>query len=108
MQFSEYQTKSKVTAIYPHDTAVEYVTLGLVGEAGEVANVVKKAIRDDGGVLTEDRINHLVDELGDVMWYMARLLHHLEIPMELVLERNIEKLLSRKERGTIGGSGDDR
>lgn len=111
MNFEEYSKLSDKTAQYPHNTkdeTLEYIVLCISGEAGEMANVVKKIIRDDDSVLTEDKLNHLIDELGDVMWYVARLLTKLGLPMSEVLERNLEKLSSRKERGTLGGSGDNR
>lgn len=108
MDFKEYQKKANSTAIYPKDFGVIYPTLGLNGEAGEVAEKIKKVIRDQGGDFTEDNIQDLKKELGDVLWYIAALCKDLGLCMEDVAEANIKKLFSRKERGVITGKGDDR
>ena len=63
---TEYQRKAKETAIFPADKALEYLSLGLVGEAGEVANKVKKLIRDKKVLLDTTVIS---SEIGDVLWY---------------------------------------
>jgi NTP pyrophosphatase (non-canonical NTP hydrolase) len=85
-----------------------YLTSGLVGEAGEVANKVKKILRDDYGKLTPQRRIELVLELGDVLWYVSEICTHLGIPLEKVASDNIHKLGMRKYKGMIGGSGDGR
>ena len=107
MNFEEYQKKCEETAIYPKEKALEYTTLGLVGEAGEIANKAKKIIRDrlqiDAGL-----VNDFKKELGDVLWYIATLSRELGINLDDVATSNLKKLFSRKERGTIGGSGDNR
>ncbi len=103
MEFDDYQGKTGETAVYPEDKAVEYLALGLNGEAGEVAEKVKKSIRDDKE-LGED----LRDEIGDCLWYIARLLDELGYDMSEAAEANIDKLFDRKERGKIKGSGDNR
>lgn len=103
-----YQAFTKSTAIYPKDEALWYTTLGLVGEAGEIANKVKKVIRDKGGIPTDSDKLEIAKEIGDVMWYVARLADELGVPLlDLILD-NVKKLSSRKERGVIGGSGDNR
>lgn len=109
MQFDEYQTKSRETALYP-DVGHNFVypTLGLVGEAGEVADKLKKTIRDDGGILTEEKRREVGKELGDVLWYVAQVASEMGLSLNDVAEGNLEKLFSRKERGVIGGSGDNR
>ena len=109
MDFKEYQRRAKETAIYPHrgDT-ITYPTLGLVGEAGEVANVIKKIIRDDNGEITEERRAVLKKELGDILWYIAQLGTELELDLDAIARENLDKLASRKKRGVIFGSGDDR
>lgn len=103
MQLNDYQEWSKTTAIYPQTRAIEYLALGLASEAGEVAGKVKKVIRD-GGV----DVMSLVDEVGDVFWYLVRICDTLGFRAEAVLERNQEKLNDRLSRGKIGGSGDKR
>ena len=97
-----YQAKAKETAIFPPETALAYLTLGLVGEAGEIANKAKKVIRD--GRSTDG----LADELGDVLWYVAVLADHLGKDLGDLADENLAKLASRKERGALGGSGDNR
>jgi NTP pyrophosphatase (non-canonical NTP hydrolase) len=88
--------------------ALAYVTLGLVGEAGEIANKVKKVLRDSEGVVSDEIRETLVGELGDVMWYVARLATELQTSSGLVAQENLNKLLDRKERGVLKGSGDTR
>lgn len=105
---NEYQEFTRTTAIYPKDEALWYTTLGLVGEAGEIANKVKKIIRDKGGIPTPVDKEEISKELGDVMWYIARLADELGGSLQWIVEKNVDKLSSRKERGVIGGSGDNR
>ena len=102
---TEYQKKAKETAIFPADKALEYLSLGLVGEAGEVANKVKKLIRDKKVLLDTTVIS---SEIGDVLWYCAMLADYLDTNLGKIMEDNIDKLQSRKSRGTLGGSGDRR
>lgn len=106
MNFYEYQHAAHKTAIYPQDKALEYLTLGLCGEAGEFANKVKKILRGDK--TTMEDIQNLSGELGDVLWYLTELCTILGIPLEEVAKQNLEKLQSRKDRGVLGGSGDKR
>lgn len=109
MTFDEYQTKSRVTALYPNaGKDFVYPTLGMVGEAGEVADKIKKVIRDKGGVMDEETKEEISKELGDVLWYLAQLGTELGISFNEIAQKNLEKLLSRKERGVISGSGDNR
>lgn len=109
MKFSEYQEKSRVTALYPNvDDNYIYPTLGLVGEAGEIANKIKKIQRDKGGVLDDETKKEIVKELGDVLWYIAQIATELDGNLDDVAQDNIDKLYSRLDRGTIGGSGDNR
>lgn len=113
MDFKEYQEKSRVTAKYPEmgDT-FQYPILGLLAEAGEVADKLKKHIRDDNlfkpSDLSEEQRVELAKELGDVMWYIAQLSTELKVNLDDVARWNIEKLYSRMERGKLGGSGDNR
>ena len=106
---TEYQEKAAETAIFPKQKALEYITLGLTGEAGEIANKVKKLIRDGADEETlEQKKVEIGYELGDVLWYCAMLAREVDINLGHIMEKNIEKLHSRKERGTLGGSGDNR
>lgn len=109
MNFNEYQQKARQTAIYPNkDNNFIYPTLGLVGEAGEVAEKIKKVIRDNNGIITQEKKEEIKKELGDVLWYIANLAHELNIDLEDVAEGNIEKLFSRMERDKVHGDGDNR
>lgn len=96
------------TRLYPGagngtDEQINYCILGLVGEAGEVANQWKKVYRDDGGVITEDRHDKLKDELGDVLWYVAALADELGLSLSEIKTHNTDKLLGRKANDTIHG-----
>ncbi len=85
-----------------------YPTLGLAGEAGEVAEKVKKLIRDDAGVLGDERRAAIAKELGDVLWYVAQVATEAGLDLDEIAATNLEKLLSRAQRGVLQGSGDDR
>ena len=109
MRFSEYQRQSRETAVYPDlGRNLVYPALGLCGEAGEAAEKIKKAIRDDGGVLTDDRQAALAAELGDVLWYVAQLATEAGLDLEEIAAGNLEKLASRQRRRVLQGSGDER
>ena len=105
---NEYQNKARSTALYPEAEALSYTVLGLNGEAGELAEKMKKCLRDDAGILTENRKAAMQKELGDVLWYVANLAYELDATLEQIAEGNLEKLFSRKRRGTLQGSGDER
>lgn len=107
--FDDYQKKCKKTAVYPNiGKNITYPTIGLMGEAGEVANKIKKVIRDDGSKITPEKRNEIKDELGDVMWYVAQLSTELGLKFSDVVNANLEKLLKRKKENKIHGSGDKR
>jgi NTP pyrophosphatase (non-canonical NTP hydrolase) len=108
MDLKQYSFRALKTAKYPKEKAIEYTTLGLVSEAGEVAGKVKKIIRDSDGIFDEKKKLEIADEVGDVLWYCATLCHELGIDIGTVAIRNLAKLESRHERGVIGGSGDNR
>ncbi len=109
MELSEYQALSRRTATYPRaGEDLTYPALGLSGEAGEVAEKVKKTIRDDGGVLTDERREALAQELGDVLWYASQLATEAGLELDRIATDNLEKLMSRQERGVLQGSGDER
>jgi NTP pyrophosphatase (non-canonical NTP hydrolase) len=103
-----YQQVAKTTAIYPREQAIIYPTLGLTGEAGEVANKVKKIIRDGSNSKDEKLVSEIKSEIGDCLWYIAVLASDFDIKLSDIASSNLEKLEKRKEKGTLHGSGDDR
>jgi NTP pyrophosphatase (non-canonical NTP hydrolase) len=108
VELSEYQRVSRRTAGYPREAWLAYPALGLAGEAGEVAEHAKKTIRDDGARVSDERREAIAKELGDVLWYVAQLATELGLNLDDVAAANLEKLLSRQERGVLHGSGDNR
>ncbi len=99
LTFKEYQRQASETALYPKRLQnLEYPTLGLAGEAGEVANIVKKIQRDFGGELTEEIRLKLKDELGDVLWYISACADELGLTLEQIAEFNVKKLAERHEK----------
>jgi len=103
---NNYQMQAREFAIYPEHMKVVYPALGLAGEAGEVADKVKKIYRDDR---TDARfLAEIAKEIGDVMWYCAALANDLGFDLQQIAEMNIYKLKSRRATGKITGSGDDR
>ena len=108
MELSEYQRLSRRTAAYPREAWLAYPALGLAGEAGEIAEHAKKAIRDDAGTISDERRAAMARELGDVLWYLAGLATELGLDLDQIARENLEKLRSRQRRGVLSGSGDDR
>lgn len=108
MTLNEYQNLSKQFVKFPDNHTITYPALGLASEAGEVAGVVKKAIRDRSELSLADLGPACLPELGDCLWYIAILAYNLGYSLEAVAAYNIAKLTSRKERNVIGGSGDNR
>ncbi|MCT0214495.1 nucleoside triphosphate pyrophosphohydrolase family protein [Synechococcus sp. CS-1324] len=109
MNLNDYQLKARSTARYPQVGANPiYPTLGLCGEAGEVADKVKKVLRDRGGHFDAEVGEAIKLELGDVLWYVAQLASELGFDLETIATANLAKLASRAERDVIGGSGDRR
>ncbi len=106
MSFNQYQDWTISTAIYPKEHAMEYTSLGLANEVGELLGVEKKAIRDGFG--PEEYLDKVTKEAGDVLYYLARFLDERGISFSEVVEKNVEKLEGRKVRGTLGGSGEER
>jgi NTP pyrophosphatase (non-canonical NTP hydrolase) len=135
MDFKEYQTRTASTAIYPNAIKVReelqtldldaddvekimqitradslgifYTGLGL-GESGEVQGKIKKIIRDDNGVLTEEKRKAISKELGDQLWYLSQNATECGLSLNDIAEENLAKLEGRKQRGTLQGSGDER
>ena len=120
LDFNDYQKKAHETADYPKGNIVDlkggyenrinyiYPALGLAEEAGEVAGKYAKAVRDNAGVIDEERKQEIIKELGDVLWFVAELCTTLDVALSDVAQKNLDKLASRKERGVIHGSGDNR
>ena len=109
LDFNLYQQKAKETAFYPVlGHPIVYPALGLAGEAGEVAEKIKKMCRDNNCVLTDDIKKLIALELSDVLWYISAIASELEYNLETIASMNIEKLNSRKIRGVLNGSGDYR
>jgi NTP pyrophosphatase (non-canonical NTP hydrolase) len=109
MDLNEYQTAALQTAVYPNRGAnFAYPALGLAGESGEVADKLKKVLRDNDGVLTDTVRDAVAKEIGDVLWYVSVLAYEMDYSLEEIAQLNIDKLNSRKERGVITGSGDNR
>jgi NTP pyrophosphatase (non-canonical NTP hydrolase) len=106
MRLNDYQRKAESTAVYPDEYRILYPTLGLAGEAGEVADKVKKVYRD--GEPSMFHKEELAKELGDVLWYISILARDLGYSLEYVAQMNIDKLEDRMSRGKIKGSGDNR
>lgn len=108
MDLKVYQEEAIKTAIYEQGVRVMYPALGLCGEAGEVANKVKKIFRDDGGVVSDEKRQQIKGEIGDCLWYLAGLSRDLGVSLDEAAEENIAKLHARAARGTLQGSGDNR
>lgn len=108
--FSEYDLVRAQYEVYPDagNGNIYYPTLALCGETGEIAEKVKKIIRDEGGELTEHSRSEIVKELGDVLWYVSALARELGFSLETVARANIAKLEDRRVRGQLHGSGDNR
>jgi len=99
MNFEEYQSEASQTALYPRRlNNLEYPTLGLAGEAGEVANIVKKIQRDFGGEITDETRTKLKDELGDVLWYISACADELGLTLAEIAGYNVDKLAKRHGR----------
>ncbi len=114
LTFNEYQDQALTTDIFEHrsssvaDPSFMSKVLGLVGEAGEIAEKFKKILRDKDGILDEADKQEIIKELGDVLWYIGVLSKYMDVPLQDVADRNLDKVLSRKARGVQKGSGDNR
>jgi len=109
MTFKDYQDKAVETAIYGAGNKIIYPALGLANEAGEVLGKIKKVLRDKEGKFDDigTRVA-IADEMGDVLWYLAALAKDIDISLDQIADRNIAKLLDRRARNVIQGSGDNR
>lgn len=108
MTLNEFQIGALETAQYPEEYKIIYPALGLTGESGECADAVKKVLRDDNCIFSDEKRKKIALEVSDVLWYVATLARDLGYTLEEIGQMNYEKLKSRKERGVISGSGDNR
>jgi NTP pyrophosphatase (non-canonical NTP hydrolase) len=110
MNFNDYQQQALTTALTSDDDFKDMMhwVLGLNGEAGEVAEKLKKIIRDKNGVISDSDKQELAKELGDVLWYLAVFAHDLGVSLDKVATTNLQKLADRQQRNKLGGSGDNR
>lgn len=107
-KFDDYQENAKLTAVFNPIHGLEYLTLGLCGEAGEAANKVKKIFRDENYKVSEEKAREIALELGDTLWYLAMLAEHLGYSLSQIAEMNAKKLAARKTTDSLRGSGDNR
>lgn len=110
MTFDDYQSQAITTNLRNKDRLLELMqqVLGLGDESGEVLAIFKKWIRDDGADFEKLNIENIKKELGDILWYIAVVADDLKIDMNDIAEFNLKKLADRKNRGVLGGSGDNR
>lgn len=110
MTFDEYQKQALVTAENSYDPLMEKTiwAMGIAGEAGEVVEKWKKIVAYDDGIISDDKLQELKKELGDVVWYIAVMAHSLGFTFEEVMQLNVDKLKSRQKRNVIKGRGDNR
>lgn len=108
MDFNQYQKEASKTRIAKYDPPFVYSALGLAGESGEVAEKIKKILRDDDGIVSGEKKEEIKKELGDVLWYLSQLSADFGIEFSDIAVSNLEKIRSRKERGQTKGSGDNR
>lgn len=104
LTFNQYQEEAKTTAIYPPEKALEYLSLGLASETGELTGKIAKWYRKDNTFPKRE----VIDELGDVLWFVSELARFLDTDLSAVADLNRKKLASRMQRGVIKGSGDNR
>lgn len=109
MQFKEYQKIAMQERMYGSGIGVVYPALGLAGEAGEVVDKIKKVVRDyEGDFTLREHVMDISKELGDVLWYLTAIAVDLGMDLDLIAQMNIDKIVSRRQRGVIGGNGDNR
>ncbi len=108
MLLDDYQKEAVANKIYGYGDKITYPALGLANEAGEVCGKIKKVLRDKDGNFDNESTKAIADELGDVLWYLAALAEDIGYSLDTIAQINIKKLTSRRERGVIQGSGDNR
>ena len=108
MDMNDYQKRAMMYRLHRIEGDIPYAALGLAGEAGELADKVKKVLRDRNGKFNDLSNVEIAKELGDVLWYCALLASDLGYDLDFVAKMNLVKLEDRKARGVIGGEGDNR
>lgn len=113
MQISDYSNQAISTDLFDKTNDIDSHAMlekvfGLVGEAGEVAEKFKKILRDKDGIASDEDRKELAKELGDILWYINSVGLYLGYELEQIAQMNLDKVLSRKERGLTKGSGDNR
>lgn len=111
MEFDEYQKLATRTATFTGkqaEYALMYVCLGLAGESGELIEKIKKGIRNDDGVFSDEARRLITLEIGDVLWYLSQIARLLDIPFDGAAIANIKKLEDRAARGVLSSQGDTR
>jgi NTP pyrophosphatase (non-canonical NTP hydrolase) len=114
MTFDEYQKQAITTDTFGgsmsslDDHGFLEKAFGLVGEAGEAAEKLKRIFREKGGAASSEDIAELIKEFGDILWYISALSHYFNVSLDDVAAGNLEKVLSRKQRGQTLGKGDNR
>ncbi len=108
MEMNEYQQAALQTAVYPQEMKIVYPLIGITGETGEVAEKIKKVIRDNNAVFSDDDRREIAKEIGDILWYISSLSSDIGYSLDEIAAMNIDKITSRNERGKIHGEGDNR
>jgi len=110
MTFDEYQKRAQETAIANPDPLMDKTiwAMGVAGEAGEVIEKWKKIVAYHEGIISEEDRKELGKELGDVVWYIAKFAHSLDLSLDEIMNQNLAKLADRKKRGVQKGKGDNR
>ena len=112
MYMNDYQDDAETTML-PTANNIEYLSLNLAAEAGEVAGKIAKLYRkrpyvDSDISLDHDAVHAIIEELGDVLWQTAMLANLLGYRLSDVAKINLAKLGERRKRGVIDGEGDSR
>ena len=108
LTFNDYQEAARKTAIYPQELKILYPVIGLAGETGEVAEKIKKVLRDNNGIFSEEKKKEIAKELGDVLWYLSSIATDMGYPLDEIARMNLQKISARKENNHIHGDGDNR
>lgn len=108
LTFNNYQEAAYKTAIYPQELKILYPVIGLAGETGEVAEKIKKVLRDNNGIFSEEKKMEIAKELGDVLWYLSSIATDMGYSLDEIARMNLQKISARKENDHIHGEGDNR
>lgn len=108
LTFNSYQEAASKTAIYPQNLKILYPLIGLAGETGEVAEKIKKVLRDNNGIFSEEKKKEIAKELGDVLWYLSSIATDMDYSLDEIVRMNLQKISARKENNLIHGDGDNR